>query len=216
MCGRFTLTLDEKEFYNSYGLSISGLKPRYNIAPSQICPIISMVNGQKQIAKMFWGLPPLFKSGYNLINARAETIHSKPTFKKLFLNQRCLVPSNGFFEWKKIDKSKIPYRIILKNEKPFTFAGIFSREVDKNGKVLESFAILTTHANSLLEKLHDRMPVILNQKDELIWLNNQELPTEDKFNKIITPYSSNKMHLYEVSPIVNSWKNDDISCINPL
>lgn len=216
MCGRFTLTLNAGDFLNFYGITAHELKPRYNIAPSQSCPVIVMINGQKQVVNMNWGLNSPFKGGYKIINVRAETINQKPTFKKLYQSKRCLVPADGFFEWKKSSTSKIPYRITLKNSQPFTFAGIYSQTVDVNGQILFTFALLTTAANSLVENLHDRIPVILKKEDETKWLDEFNPPKPDEFKQMVLPYSSNEMELNEVSSIVNSWKNNCPQCVEKI
>lgn len=219
MCGRFTLTKDINELQQYFSFDFDGeLSPRYNIAPGQqILTVIS--NGGLRFGKeMKWGFIPYWakdeKIGYKMINARSETIETKPSFKYAFRKRRCLILSDGYYEWKKTDDGKIPYRFILKNGNPFAFAGIWETW-NKGNKPLVTCTIITTVANEITEDVHERMPVILNEKDFNIWLN----PTFENIydlKELLKPYDSNKMERYEVSSLVNSSRNEGVELITPV
>ena len=169
---------------------------------------------------MRWGLVPFWAKeasiGYKMINAKSETLAEKPSFRKPFKEKRCLVLADGFYEWEKTDKkNKVPYRFVLKNRQPFAFAGLWDVWKTPEGDTLLSFTIITTRANELMERIHDRMPVILNEKDEAKWLD-PEFKDTDKLSSLLQPYPSEQMVAYKVSTIVNSPKNDTPSCIEPV
>ena len=225
MCGRITLTTDKDDIQGRWGfIDPSGvldlIKPRYNIAPSQNSPIVTVKDDQRVLNMMRWGLVPFWAKeasiGYKMINAKGETIGEKPSFRKPFKVKRCLVLADGFYEWKKPDKkTKIPFRFVLKNRDPFAFAGLWDTWKDPNGEELLTFTIITTSANELMSPIHDRMPVILHEKDESKWLD-PEFKDTDKLKSLLQPYPSDMMEAYEVSSIVNSPKNDRQDCINPV
>ncbi|NIP29862.1 MAG: SOS response-associated peptidase, partial [Candidatus Dadabacteria bacterium] len=178
MCGRFTLFYDKKTLEDEFDIEIEQpelFKPSYNIAPTQDSLVIYTKADKRICTKMRWGLVPFWakdiKIGYKMINARAETVDEKASFKKPLKDKRCLVLTNGFYEWKKVDsKTKIPYFVRLKNKKPFTFAGLWDKW-DKEGNDLNTFTIITTNANELVRTIHDRMPVILNREGRFKWLD---------------------------------------------
>jgi putative SOS response-associated peptidase YedK len=182
---------------------------RYNAAPGQDLWVIPEETPNQ--AQLFhWGLVPFWakdpKIGNRLINARAETVAEKPAFRTPFKKHRCLVLADGFYEWDKKGPRKVPYRITLKDEKPFAFAGICDYWKDEKGKELKSFAIITTDANELISKIHDRMPVILSPEDEKVWLD----PGLDiaEAMKMLHPYPSEEVKMYPVSTLVNKPEND--------
>ncbi|MBT2689315.1 SOS response-associated peptidase [Bacillus sp. ISL-47] len=220
MCGRFTLTETINKLQMTFEFEYSGgeIVPRYNIAPSQnILTIIG--SGEQRIGKqMKWGLVPFWakdeKIGYKMINARAEGIDSKPSFKKPFKSKRCLIPADGFYEWKKTEEGKQPYRFIIKNEEPFAFAGVWDMW-DKGDNPLMSCTIITTVPNEVTEEVHDRMPVILKESDFEDWLNPNFDDTE-YLKSLLVPYPAEKMDKYPVSSKVNSPKNEMAELISPL
>lgn len=220
MCGRFSLSTDKDDLQSRYGfVEREGalLKPRFNIAPSQLHPVIVIEDDHRVLKMMKWGLVPHWakdeKIGYKMINARSEGIEKKPSFQSAFKRHRCLVPTTGFYEWKKVDaKTKQPYFIRLKSGEPFSFAGLW--EVWGPDK-LETFTIITTENNELIEPIHNRMPVILHEKYEAVWLD-PELRDVDKLKELLKPYPSDEMEMYEVSTIVNSPKNESPDCIKPI
>ncbi|MBI4063449.1 MAG: SOS response-associated peptidase [Elusimicrobia bacterium] len=195
-------------------------KPRYNIAPGQEAPIV--IWEEIRLCRLIrWGLVPHWAKeeaiGYKMINARAETIAEKPSYRKSFERRRCLVLADGFYEWQKVDglKQKIPMRIMLKNKEPFAFAGLWDVWKKPDGGELRSFTIITTEPNDFMKAIHNRMPVILRQKDEEMWLD-PDLKDTSKLLPLLVPFASKEMDAYEVSTIVNSPQNDDPQCIAPV
>jgi len=225
VCGRITLSTDKDDLQSRWGfIDPSGvldlIKPRYNIAPSQNSPTLVVKEDRRVLVMMRWGLVPFWAKeasiGYKMINAKSETLTEKPSFRKPFKEKRCLVLADGFYEWEKTDKkNKVPYRFVLKNRQPFAFAGLWDVWKTPEGDTLLSFTIITTRANELMERIHDRMPVILNEKDEAKWLD-PEFKDTDKLSSLLQPYTSEQMVAYKVSTIVNSPKNDTPSCIEPV
>jgi putative SOS response-associated peptidase YedK len=217
MCGRYSFAIEDELIRERFGVSVRSAiyKARYNCAPSQNLAVISSED-PGIISLHRWGLIPFWAKdpsiGNKLINARAETIVEKPSFKQAFHLRRCLVLSDGFFEWKK-SKEKTPYRICMKNAAPFAMAGIWEKWKDPDGEILRSFSIITTCANSLVKELHDRMPVILKQEDEKMWLSSA---SEEELLKLLLPYSSEQMIKYPVSRIVNSPVNDVPEILDPV
>jgi len=221
MCGRATLTKKPKEIEERFQLTfdldiaelVNQIVPSYNIAPTQLHPVIIKKEGcQLQLFK--WGLIPSWAKDASiasrLINARIETITEKPSFKAVH-NRRCLIPLDGFYEWKKEGKTKVPYRIVLKDQSIFCVAGIWEQWANKKGEVIYSFTILTQPPNSLMESIHNRMPAILSPEQEALWLDH-DLPTKDVL-KIISPYPDDLMEAYPVSNKVGKVANNDASLI---
>jgi putative SOS response-associated peptidase YedK len=185
------------------------IRPTYNAAPSQAQ--LTIVNTEPDVITLSsWGFLPAWAAGRKgmkpIINARAETVATKPFFKKAFTTNRCLVIADGFYEWKKSKRGKIPYRVTLKTEEPFAFAGIWSTLHTSDGTALQTFAIITTEPNELMQPIHDRMPVILQEQDEEDWLNS-ELSLEHA-QALLAPYPAELMTAYQVSTKVNSPKNN--------
>jgi len=210
MCGRFALILTPAELEKIFGLRLDEeFNPRYNIAPSQTVPVITYQekDKKKKISIMKWGLVPSWTkdSSYRMINARSETIQEKPSFRSAFQRRRALIPANGFFEWKREENTKTPYFIGMQEMKAFAFAGLWERWVHDNN-FLETFTILTTEANELVRPIHDRMPVIMPEKDYDRWLN----PSTELSHLIplLAPYPEDKMQAYPISKLVNNPKND--------
>jgi putative SOS response-associated peptidase YedK len=215
MCGRFTIT-NKKEILEerfTAKFEADNYNPRYNAAPSQKLPVI--LNTDPKIIHMIeWGIKPAWLKQVSkrdsLINVRSETIKEKKTFKKDFEERRCLVLADGFYEWKKNGNGpKIPYRIVLKRNKLFAFAGLWEIFEDK-----PVFAIITTIPNSILEPIHNRMPVILDENDESDWINVDE-PVSSLL-KFLHPLPGKKMESYTVSTLVNSTKRDSVDLIEPF
>ena len=210
MCGRFQLSVKGKQISERFNVEVFDelYKPNYNCAPSQKLPVITNAEPGK-LSFFRWGLVPFWakdpKIGYRMINTRAESITEKPSFKNAFRKRRCLIPANGFYEWRK-DENKTPYRIFLKTDELFAMAGIWETWKDGEGKPLHTFSIITTAPNSLMKKIHDRMPVILPKEQEQTWLNESE---ESKLLSILKPFDDNKMDFYPVSKKLNSPANND-------
>ncbi|MCD4664861.1 MAG: SOS response-associated peptidase, partial [Bacteroidales bacterium] len=185
-------------------------KPRYNCAPTQNLAVISNKT-PTELSFYRWGLIPFWAKdkslGNKLINARAESITEKASFKHPFKRKRCLVLSDGFFEWKKISSNeKIPYRITMRDKSLFAMAGIWDSWKEKTGELINSFSIITIAPNNLMEQIHSRMPVIIEKDDEQKWL----LENDPEFLKsLLKPFNSNLMTAYPVSKLVNSPVNDN-------
>ena len=218
MCGRFSQAKDLQELYDEFTFIDEPfddiIQPRYNIAPSQLSPVIINDNGKYKLRMFKWGLVPSWskdtKIGYRMINARAESLSEKPSFKKPFKSQRCLIIADGFYEWQKPDKkTKIPFRFIMKDKKLFTMAGLWESWT-RGDKPLHTFTIITTSENEIIKPVHDRMPVILPEANRQIWLDPKS--NEAELKELLVPYDSNKMDSYRVSDVVNSWKNDLPEC----
>ncbi len=222
MCGRFTRTEDKNRLQNRFGFDDPEgvrLEPAYNIAPTQTCPVITVEDDRRVLRMMRWGLVPPWaadtKTGYRMINARAETVSEKKSFETPLRKTRCLVPASGFYEWKKTGgKTKTPYYFSLKGGEPFAFAGLWTVWRAGSDDELRTFTIITTAANELMEPVHDRMPVILHGRDEARWLD-PELRRPDDVLPLLKPFPSGEMECYEVSTYVNSYKNQGPECIKP-
>ncbi|MFH1296794.1 MAG: SOS response-associated peptidase [Bacteroidota bacterium] len=209
MCGRYSFAIEDELIKERFGVSVRSAiyKARYNCAPSQELAIIS--NHDPDEFRFFrWGLIPFWAKdpsiGNKLINAKAETITGKPSFKNAFRRRRCLVPADGFYEWKK-NAAKTPYRIVLKDGAPFAMAGIWEKWVSGDGEIIHSFSILTTTPNDLIAPIHNRMPVILLPENEKRWLDDT---SEELLQGLLKPYPAGLMKAYPVSNLVNSPKND--------
>lgn len=221
MCGRFTLTVDPDDLREAFGLSAppsSDLAPRYNIAPSQ--PVAVIANGESRALELFkWGLIPSWakdpKIGNRMINARAETLAEKPSFRTALKKRRCLVLADGFYEWKREGKLKTPMYIQLKDRRPFAFAGLWETWNSPEGEWIKTCTIITTTPNALIEKIHDRMPVILPPKAYDLWLSPGELPAE-KTLPLLKPFAASQMRAVAVSPLVNNPRFDSPECVAPV
>lgn len=222
MCGRFSLTAPLEEIIKLFNI-VNGdeldYEISYNIAPSQ--NIFSIVSDGENNRGGFlrWGLVPSWAEnpsiGYKMINARSETIDEKASFKNLLKRRRCLIVADGFYEWKKDDQgNKRPFRIVHKDNKLFAFAGLWDRW-EKEGTVLYTCTIITTKPNEIMKDIHDRMPVILPEEAQKIWLD-RSIQDTNQLKQLLIPYAAEEMIVYEVSPIVNSPKNNQMECIQSL
>jgi putative SOS response-associated peptidase YedK len=219
MCGRFTATFEFREIRIRWNLQrdLPSLSPRYNIAPSQDVPVIVRKGERNEIMPMRWGLVPSWAKdpsiGQRMINARAETLAEKPSFKRLMGTHRCLVPADGFYEWRREGRRKVPVWVHLKNKEPFGFAGLWDRWMQAEDRDLYSFTIITTDANELLRPIYDRMPVMLDSLAGERWLD----PTFTSFSTLqflLRPFPSERMEAHDVSTLVNSPANDSPACIS--
>ncbi|MGK2905997.1 MAG: SOS response-associated peptidase [Desulfuromonadales bacterium] len=221
MCGRFVLEHSPEQLMKVYRLSsVPELYPRYNITPSQQIAVVRQQNGgDRELTSLRWGLIPSWSKdsaiGYKMINARSETVHEKPSFKQAFLARRCIIPASGFYEWEKVGEDKIPHYIRLRDGDLMSLAGLWERWKSPEGKELETCTILTTAANSLVKKLHDRMPVILHRAEYDIWLD-REIDDVNRLTELFHPYPSDQLEEYVVTKDVNSPSNDSPGCIIPI
>ena len=222
MCGRFTLATSAEDIANLFDLSdVPELTARYNIAPTQDVPVCRAVEDRgRTLDDLRWGLVPFWadekKIGNRMINARGETVADKPAFRAAFKYRRCLIPADGFYEWKTEDGGKQPYRIHRVDDAPFAFAGLWEQWSDEQNQKLESFTIITCDAATWLEDLHGRMPVILDPDDFGFWLdpdNEDWAALED----LLVPYPREDLMTYDpVSTDVNSPGNDRPELIAPI
>lgn len=195
------------------------LVPRYNLAPSQDAPVVGVnpkTPDTRTLRLMHWGLVPYHakEAGKPIINARAETLAQRPAFRGLLPRRRCLVPADGFYEWRKEGRTRTPMRFTLRSGEPFAFAGLWDRWLQRDGSLLYSFTIVTTSPNSLLEPVHNRMPAILRPEDEAKWLN-PAITAPATLAQMLKPYPAELMEGYCVSRVVNSPTNDSLECIAP-
>ena len=229
MCGRFSIAATPQELSERYGILIppdeepvaegspKGYKPRYNAAPSQALPVIVDQDGWK-FRLYRWGLIPHWSKdmsiGYKMINARAETLEEKPSYRRSLQQKRCLVPADGFYEWLKEGTKKFPQRFTLESGKIFSMAGLWDTWESSEGLYVNSFTIITTVANRLIEPIHDRMPVIFNHEAEQIWMN----PTAqiEDLMPLLRPYPATLMKYYPVSPRLNTPMVDNPTLIEPV
>lgn len=204
MCGRFTLRQVPQEWVKQLALPI--FSPRYNIAPTQQVLAIRQREGVCEVSELRWGLVPSWaddpKIGNRLINARAETVATKPAFRKAFERRRCLILADGFYEWKKQGKAKQPFLIHRPEDQPFAFAGLWEWWKG-NGLEIASCTIITTEANGMMQPLHDRMPVILDERDHDRWLD-----TDQDVQDLLRPAPVDLLEAYPVSTKVNSPANE--------
>ncbi|OIP97150.1 hypothetical protein AUK40_03830 [Candidatus Wirthbacteria bacterium CG2_30_54_11] len=214
MCGRFLEFSPIRTLISRFDLDPEGLgelRPRYNIAPSQEVLAVVAGEGKYQLRQFRWGLVPGWardpKIGYKMINARAETVAEKPAYRSAFVNRRCLIPADGFYEWKRDGTSRTPYFFHLNTSEPFGFGGLYERWVSPEGEVIDSCTIITTTPNSLMAPIHDRMPFIVPRKQETLWLD-PEVQNQAALTSLMLPYPAEEMDAYPISPLVNSPTHD--------
>ncbi len=220
MCGRFTLTSNMDDLQSRFGFEGRDLvfRPSYNIAPTQ--PVLAVTNdGQRRAELMRWGLVPFWakdiKIGYRMINAVGETAATKPAFRAAFKKRRCLILADGFFEWRKDGKEKIPTYIFLKSREPFAFAGLWETWKSPEGETVKSCTIITTKPNEFIEPIHNRMPVILSGETEALWLDPMTEEAE-ALQPLIQGAPAELMESCIVSSLVNSPKNNTPECVVPI
>lgn len=221
MCGRFTLFTPLEEIIDRFAIEdpFNGdYKLSYNIAPSQ--SVLSVINDGKRnrLGYLRWGLiPPWAKDrniGYKMINARAETILQKASFKHAYRKRRCLIVADSFYEWKKGPDGKTPMRIKLKDDSPFGMAGVWEAWTSPEGEKIYSCSVITTRPNELMVDIHDRMPVILSPEDEERWLDPHQDPA--LLQSCFQPFEAGKMEAFEVTADVNSPKNNSPHLIQSI
>jgi putative SOS response-associated peptidase YedK len=221
MCGRFTLQAGAPEIARLFGVEdVPTREPRYNIAPTQ--PVVALraaPDGGRELALFQWGLVPYWAKdpaiGNRMINARAETVFDRPSYRNAARRRRCLVPADGFFEWMPGPRGKQPYYIQLADGGLFAIAGLWERWEGPDDSIVESCALITAPPNDLMRSIHDRMPAILPPEDWSRWL---DAGTTDPalLEPLLRPYAAGDMRAVAVSTRVNSPRYDDIGCIEPL
>lgn len=219
MCSRFSrvtiLELLLKEFLFE-GDGLEQIRPDYNIAPTDLAYIVVQEGEKRYLKRMMFGLIPHWakdpKIGVQCLNARAETVAEKPAFRDAFKSRRCLVLTDGFYEWLREGKNRIPYRVMMKNHKPYAMAGLWDRWKRSDGREFETFSIVTTEPNDLIKTIHDRMPVILSKEDEDLWLAPY-VKEAKTLQPLLKSFPAESMEMVPVSSMVNSSKNKEEECI---
>jgi len=220
MCGRYTLKTDLRALAERFGFEAGGLScsPRYNIAPTQEVLVV-VRDGQNRARLLRWGLVPSWArdapSAQRIINARAETVAQKPAFRRALSERRCLVLADGFYEWRREGRGKVPFYITLRSREPFGFAGLWEDQRAPSGVPAGSCAIITTAANTVMASIHDRMPVILAPQAESLWLD-PGVASPRVLSALLGPYPTEAMEAHRVSTLVNSPASDDPACIRSL
>ena len=221
MCGRSSLTKSEKELearfkatFYSEDLEKYNPLPNYNVAPTHIMPIITNQD-PSHFLPLRWGLIPFWskdiKVGYKLINARIETVFQKPAFKYAVEKRRCLVPMDGYYEWKKEGTKKTPYRITTTDQEIFSVAGLWENWKSPDGQLIQSFTVLTQPPSSSIAHIHDRMPAILSKEQEQDWLDMNIAPAQ--VMTIINPYDDSRLKAYPVSNRIGKVTENDAALI---
>ena len=243
MCGRFTITQDlsELERLVAFICKVVDFKPRYNLAPRAIAPVLVWERGAATLKPMRWGLIPSWAKdesiGDRLTNARADTITEKASYRRPFESQRCLIPADGFYEWQSTPTGKQPFRFTMQDGRFFCMAGLWERWLrpaadpsdfsadlfpetlnskpgTENSNVVETFTVITTEPNAMVAKVHDRMPVILSPEHYRWWLESNRF--EPQFLKtLLRPYPAEAMACVRVSKLVNNAKHDSPACLLP-
>lgn len=220
MCGRFTRAINTASVAEAFGVDeiSTDLKPSYNIAPTQPVAVV-IRDGKKRLIEVRWGLVPSWAKdlaiGSKMINARAETITEKASFRNAFKKRRCLVVADGFYEWQKVGDGKRPVYIRLKSGKPFGMAGLYEVWHSPAGEEVMTCAIITTAPNELMRPIHERMPVIVAKDTEDLWLDPQVQDTA-VLRELLQPYPASEMEAYPVSKRVNSPAENAPECIKPF
>jgi putative SOS response-associated peptidase YedK len=221
MCGRFTVTVSGEDLFDEFGFveSYFDIRPRYNVAPMQLAPVLLRGDdGALGIAGFRWGLVPVWAKdaaiGNRMINARAETVAEKPTFRAAFRQRRCLVPADGWYEWRREGTRKVPMWIHLRSRRPFAFAGLWERwRAGEDTDWLNTFTIVTSDAAPGIRHIHDRMPVVLPRGERDRWLDPATDP--GALRALLRPYAGDDLEAWPVSTLVNSPRNDLPECVRP-
>ena len=220
MCGRFIQCTSGEALAERFHLPIiPDLTPRYNVAPSQSVGVIRVTHaGHREFVALRWGLVPAWspepRTAYSTFNARAETVADKPTYRHAFRRRRCLIPADGFYEWRTVGKRKQPYCIAPTDDEPFAFAGLWERW-ERDETVVESCTIVVTTANATIAPLHDRMPVILARADEALWLD-PALTDPAILQPLLVPCAPERLRVWPVGTAVNRPGSEGSDLMAPL
>lgn len=219
MCGRYSLSVKPKDIAGRFGLPVvpQHLEPNFNVAPSQSMPVITEgEDGTWQLEFMQWGIPRVFGKDVvkELINTRSDKAFGG-FWKKTVCSQRCLVPTNGFYEWKTTEDGKVPYFIHLADENLFAFAGIWDVWRDHDGQERKTYSIMTTDSNKEMRPIHNRTPIVLPRADEAAWLKTSN-DTPEVLETLLLPPADNSFEMYEVSRDVNNPRNNAAALLQPV
>lgn len=219
MCGRYSLSSNGEALVKEFGVNdLAAWSPRFNIAPSQAVPVLVRNGEALEATSFYWGLVPAWakdrKMQSRLINARAESVAEKPSFRSAFRRRRCLVLANGYYEWVKRNNEKQPYYIHLQSHRPFAFAGLWEKWLDENGTPYLSCSIITCAANERLTALHQRMPVVLPKSTHATWLQSET--DRQTLIDLLKPAANDAFNAIAVSRFVNAPNHEGPDCIKPL
>jgi len=224
MCGRFARRSTQKVLADWFGVPLEelpGFAPTFNAAPQSVQPVVRLNpdTGAREFALMRWGLVPFWakdmKTGYSTIHARSEEAATKPAYREAFKKRRCLIPSDAFYEWQAVGaRTRQPYAFALKNNQPYALAGLWERWQPKQGSPLDTFTVLTTDPNSLMESIHHRMPVIVEPPDYARWLDPGD-PVQPPTD-LLRPFPPEQMRAWLVSERVGNVRNDDAQLLDPV
>jgi putative SOS response-associated peptidase YedK len=227
MCGRFAQYADPDTLAHHFGVEATAVdaQPRYNVSPTQPIRVVRLAADRqhRELVSLRWGLVPFWSKGpdnrYSMINARAETVASKPAYRAAFAQRRCLIPADAFYEWQPGKEGKQPYAIRPKDQAPFAMAGLWEHWQGDDGSVIDSCTILVTEANALLRPLHERMPVILDPADYGTWLGGErsdQEPDQAMLQALLKPVDPSGWEVYPISRAVNKPVNDSPELLEPL
>lgn len=218
MCGRYSITTSPEAMRRMFNFDDRpNLQPRYNLAPTQMAPVVRERDGRRRLDMLRWGLLPKWSKDASgaakMINARSETIAEKPAYREAFRTRRCLVPADGFFEWQIRGKTKQPYRVCLADGGGFAFAGLWEAWSDPNdgGAIVETYTVATIVAAASIAHIHHRMPVILEPGDHQAWLGGDP----EEALGLLKPLADEKLRGFQVSPRVGNVRNDDPELLEP-
>ena len=222
MCGRFEIHAALEIIARIFGIEASDVlieyRPNYNAAPTNDIPFV-VKNGKRRLILCRWGFLPAWakeeKTGFSMINARSETVAEKPAFREAFRKHRCIVPADGFYEWRKAGTTRIPMHIHLRSKEPMGLAGLYSAWSSPEGETICTCTIIVTNANKLVAPIHERMPVILHPADYDRWLDPQ-LQDVLSLQPLLKPYPPEELEMHAVSDKVNSPRNNSPDLIEPV
>lgn len=222
MCGRYTINVSLEELilrYHTDRMTNKFHKPRYNVAPAQLAAAIIHDGTGRRMGELRWGLIPSWAKdpaiAFKTINARAEELMRKPSYRGLVPGKRCIIPATGFFEWKKLGADRQPMRFFVKDEPVVSLAGLYDTWKAPDGSKVSTFTIITTKPNALVAEVHDRMPAILRKEDEEAWLDRGSRDIEQVLS-LLQPYPAERMDAYPVSKAVGNVKNDSPELIEKI
>jgi putative SOS response-associated peptidase YedK len=224
MCGRYSLTRRQSDLIERFGivelLSLDEeIEPRFNIAPSQKVPVVLEHEGKRALTMLKWGLIPFWTKDLAtqkpVINARCETMATKPFFRQALKAKRCLIPADGFYEWRHEGKSKLPMYIHTPEREIFSFAGLWDEWRSPEGDVLRTCTIITTAANETMSAVHDRMPIIIRPEHEDLWLD-PKVDDAKQLEIALEPLSNDRLQMYQVSTKVNAAGKESPDMVEPV